>query len=162
MLTLRRLGVSLLFVVAAGAALAQSAGIGFGTVQADPDAPVEVTADNLSVDQKSGKAEFTGNVVVGQGVMRLSAPRLLVVYATEGGIERLEATGGVTLVSGEDAAEAERADYAVSDGVIVMTGKVLLTQGDNALAAEKMTVNLVTGTAQMAGRVKTILNPQGN
>lgn len=152
------LGVALM----APAGWAQGTRIGFGTVQTDPDAPVEVTADNLSVDQATGKAEFTGNVVVGQGVMRLSAPRLLVVYATEGGIDRLEATGGVTLVSGEDAAEAERADYSVAEGVIVMTGRVLLTQGDNALAAEKMTVNLDSGTAQMSGRVKTILNPKGN
>ena len=108
----------------------------------------------------AGKETVVGNVVVGQGVMRLSAPRLLVVYKPEGGIDRLEATGGVTLVSGEDAAESDRADYTIDDGVVVMTGNVLLTQGANALTAQRMTVNLVTGTAQMSGRVKTILDPK--
>lgn len=156
----RILALCLTFAVAASGAWAQGTKNGFGTVKADPTAPVEVTADSLDVDQTTGKAEFTGNVVVGQGVMRLSAPRLLVIYKSEGGIERLEATGGVTLVSGEDAAEAERADYSIDTGVVVMTGNVLLTQGSNALTAQKMTVNLVTGTAQMAGRVKTILNPK--
>jgi len=142
---------------------AQGAQVAFGSIKADPKAPVEVTADTLDVDQSNGTAEFLGNVVVGQGEMRLTAPRLLVIYKTEGkGIERLEATGGVTLVSGEDAAEAERADYTIDSGVVVMTGNVLLTQGDNALTSQQMTVNLTTGTAQMTGRVKTILNPGGD
>ncbi|MEX0284682.1 MAG: lipopolysaccharide transport periplasmic protein LptA [Paracoccaceae bacterium] len=151
----------MLLVAGTSVATAQGANVGFGSVQPDPDAPVEVTADALNVDQETGEALFEGNVLVVQGLMRLSAPRLLVVYREQGGIERLEATGGgVTLVSGEDAAEADRADYSVVDGLVVMTGNVLLTQGPNVLTSERMTVNLVTGTAQMSGRVKTILNPE--
>ncbi len=161
MFQFRTIVLCLTLAVGAVGASAQGTKIGFGTVQADPDAPVEVTADNLDVDQTSGEAVFQGNVIVGQGLMRLSAPRLLVVYKPEGGIDRLEATGGVTLVSGEDAAEAERADYSIDSGVVVMSGNVLLTQGPNALTAQQMTVNLVSGTAQMTGRVKTILNPKG-
>ena len=76
-------------------------------------------------------------------------------------IQRMEATGGVTLVNGPDAAEAERADYSIDTGVIVMSGDVLLTQGANALTSDRMTVNLTQGTAQMNGRVKTILNADG-
>ena len=91
-------------------------------------------------------ASFTGNVIVGQGEMRLSAQKLLVIYKSEGGIERLEASGGVTLVSGPDAAEADRADYSIDTGIVVMTGNVLLTQGNNALTSQKMTVNLVDGS----------------
>lgn len=137
---------------------AQGTNVAFGTIAQDTDLPVEVTADNLSVDQETGVAIFTGNVLIGQGEMRLSAPRVLVVYlAEQKGIERLEATGGVTLVSGPDAAESDRADYSITDGVIVMTGNVLLDQGPNALSADRMTVQLDDGTAQMSGRVKTII-----
>jgi lipopolysaccharide export system protein LptA len=87
----------------------------------------------------------------------------LVVYA-EGDqkIERLEATGGVTLVNGEDAAEAERADYSIANNEIVMSGNVFVTQGPNALTSESMTLDLATGTARMNGRVKTILNTGQN
>ena len=144
-------------------AYAQGTNVAFGTIRQDTSAPVEVTADNLSVDQTNGTAVFTGNVVIGQGEMRLSAARVQVVYATGGaGISRLEATGGVTLVSGPDAAEAQKADYDVEGGTIVMTGDVLLTQGQSALTSEKMTVNLDDGTAQMSGRVKTILQTGQN
>ena len=108
--------------------LAQGTQVAFGALKQDTSAPVEVTADELAVDQATGAATFTGNVVIGQGDMRLSAARVLVIYRQDApGIERLEATGGVTLVSGPDAAESQRADYSIDDGVIVMTGDVLLT-----------------------------------
>lgn len=132
--------------------------VAFGTIRQDTGLPVEMTADNLSVDQATGTAIFSGNVVIGQGEMRLSAGRVLVVYKAENsGIARLEATGGVTLVSGNDAAEADRADYSIDNGTIVMTGNVLLAQGAAALSADRMSVRLSDGTAQMSGRVKTIL-----
>ncbi|KUF10657.1 lipopolysaccharide transport periplasmic protein LptA [Pseudoponticoccus marisrubri] len=142
---------------------AAQAQVAFGSLQQDTSAPVEVTADALSVNQSDGTALYTGNVIIAQGEMRLAAPRVLVVYAQEAGrIERLEATGGVTLVSGEEAAEAERADYMIEQGQVVMRGNVLLTQGPNALTSEQMTVNLDDGTAQLAGRVRTVLQQGGD
>lgn len=159
---LRLLAVSL-FVSLSVPAFAQGTQVAFGAIQQDTSAPVEVTADELAVDQETGAATFTGNVVIGQGDMRLSAPRVLVVYSqSQSGIDRLEATGGVTLVSGPDAAEGQRADYNVADGVIVMSGDVLLAQGQNALSADRMTVNLDDGTARMQGRVRTILQAGNN
>ncbi len=152
--------LALCLALAAAAAAAQGSGtrVAFGAVKADTSLPVEVTADTLAVRQSDGSAEFTGNVRVGQGEMRLSARRVLVIYSEAGNaVERLEAVGDVILVNGPDAAQAERADYSIDSGVIVMTGDVLLTQGANALTSDRMTVNLSTGTADMAGRVKTIL-----
>jgi lipopolysaccharide export system protein LptA len=150
-------------LLGAVAAAAEGTNVAFGAIKADPTLPVEVTADNLDVDQSDGSAEFTGNVLIVQGEMRLSAKRVLVIYnQTQSGIQRLEATGEVVLVNGPDAAEANRADYTIDSGVIVMSGNVLLTQGANALTSDKMTVHLTNGTARMAGRVKTILNTDGN
>ncbi|MDE4134330.1 LptA/OstA family protein [Phaeobacter sp. QD34_3] len=147
-------------------ASAQSGTIAFGAVKTDPKEQVEVTADALAVNQADGSAEFSGNVLIIQGVMRLSADRVLVIYKTDAagkrGIDQLEATGNVLLVSGPDAAEAERAKYTIDSGTIVMSGNVLLSQGDSTLTSNRMEVNLTTGTASMAGRVKTILNPDGN
>ncbi len=150
-------------LVSAVSVAAQGANVAFGTIRQDTGLPVEVTADNLSVDQATGTAIFTGNVLIGQGEMRLSASRVLVVYRADAeGIARLEATGGVTLVSGPDAAESERADYNIDNGIIVMSGNVLLAQGRNALSSDKMSVKLSDGTAQMSGRVKTVLQTGGD
>lgn len=145
----------------ASAAHAQQ--VAFGGIANDPSAPVEVSADQLSVDQANGSAVFEGNVVIGQGAFRLSAARVVVVYASGSQkIDRMEATGGVTLVNGTDAAEADRADYSISNNSVVMRGNVLVTQGSNALTSDQMTLNLATGTAQMDGRVKTLLNTGQN
>ena len=142
---------------------AQGTSVAFGTITQDTTAPVEVTSDELTVDQETGRAVFVGNVIVGQGELRLAAQKVTVIYREENaGIERMIATGDVTLVSGLDAAEAERADYTIDSGEIIMTGDVLLTQGLSAIASDKMVVYLKDGTANMTGRVKTILQTGNN
>ncbi|MCR8548738.1 lipopolysaccharide transport periplasmic protein LptA [Salipiger sp. P9] len=154
----RILIVAATLLALSGPALAQGTKVAFGGMKQDTSAPVEVSADSLQVNQSDGTALYTGNVVIGQGEMRLAAPRVLIIYTEgQGRIDRMEATGGVTLVSGEEAAEADRADYSIDTGVVVMTGNVLLTQGSNALTSERMIVNLEDGTAQMTGRVRTVI-----
>jgi len=145
------------FVVAmllAAPAFAQT-NINLGGIRADSSAPVEVAADSLTVDQDTGTAVFSGNVVIGQGDLRLSAGSVRVIYD--------EATGDITKLnaSGTEAAEAQTAVYDLTSGTIVLTGDVLLTQGASALSANQMTVNVNTGTAQMSGRVRTVFQ-QGN
>ncbi|MEN8894692.1 MAG: LptA/OstA family protein [Yoonia sp.] len=130
--------------------------ITLGGIRADSSAPVEVAADNLTVDQNSGTAIFTGNVVIGQGDLRLFAGRVQVMYSdASGDIARLVASNGVTFVTATEAAEAQNATYDLTTGVLTLSGNVLLTQGASALSAEKMTVNVNSGSAQMSGRVRT-------
>ncbi|WP_134725195.1 lipopolysaccharide transport periplasmic protein LptA [Paracoccus luteus] len=138
--------------------------VAFGGSRADTSAPVEMTADTLTVDQSGGQAVFTGNVLIGQGEMRLSADKVTVTYAAGGQqkIQSLTATGGVTLVNGPDAAEAAEAVYDVATGNVTLTGDVVMTQGRNVLSGERMLVNLADGTAQVQGRVRSVLQPGGN
>ena len=144
------------------AALAQTSGaeVAFGSFKGDPTLPVEVTADQLQVNQTDGTAVFTGNVVVIQGQMRLTAPLVKVDYAQDRkAIARLDASGGVTLVNGGEAAESETAIYTIDSGEVVMTGNVLVTQGSSALSGNQLTVDLNTGTGMMQGRVQTVFVP---
>lgn len=138
----------------------------FGGLQHDSSLPVEITADSLQVDQADGAASFIGNVVVGQGDMRITAGKVRVEYSTgaktTGEIERLMASDGVTLVNGAEAAEAREAVYTIDTGKIVMTGNVILTQGLNALSADRLEVDLGSGQAVLSGRVKTIIRSGGN
>ncbi|MFA8384909.1 MAG: lipopolysaccharide transport periplasmic protein LptA [Pelagibaca sp.] len=155
--------MTVIAVCLASVAQAQGTQVAFGTVQQDTSLPVEVSADTLSVSQNDGSALFTGNVIIGQGDMRLSAPRVLVFYTqNQSGVERLEATGGVTLVNGEQAAEADTAEYEVNRGTIRMIGNVLLTQGANTLVSDSMDVDLEAGTALMNGRVRTVFQSGDN
>ncbi len=132
-------------------------GIALGSLATDPEAPVEVTAESLTVDQTSGAATFTGNVVIGQGGLKISAAEVEVFYDGESGeISRLEAAGGVTFVTETEEAEANEAVYDLSTGLLTLTGDVLLTQGATALSSQSMVVNLNDNTAQLEGGVRTV------
>lgn len=153
--------IALLF---AGGAAAQETDVALSGIRTDSKLPVEVTSDSLAVNQTDGTAIFTGNVVVVQGDMRLTAPEMTVIYEPGGTnrVDEIRATGGVTLITPTEAAESADANYTVASGVVVMTGDVLLTQGQNAIAGQKLTVNLDDGTGRMEGRVTTILQPGSN
>lgn len=142
--------------------MAQTSDIGFGRGDFDSSAPVEVAADNLEVDQATGRATLTGNVVIAQGDLRLSARVVTVDYATDGAdrrIERLNALGDVLIVAGEDAAEGQEAVYTLASSDILLTGDVVVTQAGNTLAGDRLSVNLTSGAGAVSGRVRTTLQP---
>lgn len=151
--------------VLATAAAAQTT-VPFGTSSHDASEPVEVTSDRLDLDQGTGTAVFSGTVRVGQGELRLAADRVQVYYdpkakgGNTGPIQRLVATGNVTLANGTQAAESNEATYEVASGHVDMKGNVLLTQGSNALSGDKLAIDLNTNTARMDGRVRTLFVPQ--
>ena len=144
-------------------ASAQGTAITLGGINADPSAPMEISADSLSVDQDTGLALFDGNVVVGQGDLRLSAGQVRVSYDAEtGDIRFLEITGGVTIVTATEAAEAQTARYDLDAGELILSGEVLVTQGASAMAADRMVVNLEDGTSRLDGRVRTVFQQANN
>ncbi|MFQ1700408.1 LptA/OstA family protein [Loktanella agnita] len=144
------------------AVLAQT-NINLGGMTVDRSSAIEVTSESLSVDQETGTAVFIGNVIIGQGDMRLSAGRVEIVYAeATSEIARLVATEGVTFATASEAAEAQSADYDIATGLLTLSGEVLLTQGPSAVSAERMIVNVDDGTAQMEGRVRTVLQQGRN
>ena len=160
------IGFCLLALGFSATAQAQGASVAFGGLKHDSSLPVEIAADSLTINQETGKATFRGNVLVGQGEMRLSAGLVQVEYkdgsSSTGEVQRLHASGGVTLVSGAEAAEAAEAIYSIGSSQIVMSGNVLLTQGQNALSGQKLTVDLTSGTGVMSGRVKTVFQSGGD
>lgn len=140
-------------------AVAQGTSLSFSGLSAVRGAPVEVRSDRLTVDNTTGETVFSGDAVLGQGDMRLAAETITVVY-TQGDttrISRLQASGGVTLVTAVEAAEAAEAVYDVDAGTVRMTGSVILTQGANVLSGDRLTVNLRSGQGQLDGRVRSII-----
>lgn len=153
------LGVGLSLAMQTAHVLAQGTGLNFSGLQNVRGLPVEITSDNLQVNNQTGETIFTGNAVLGQGDMRLAAPEIRIIYDAAGDnrIERLEAYGGVTLVTAEEAAEGETAVYEVAAGTVRMQGSVLLTQGPNILSGDRLFVDLETEQGRMEGRVRTLI-----
>ena len=160
---IRRLAICAAVVSALASPLAAQTNVDLGGLTVDTSAPIEVTADSLSIDQDTGRAIFDGNVVVGQGALRVTAGRVEVVYGTDTSeIAQLIASGGVTFVTESEAAEAQTASYDITTGMLTLEGDVLLTQGASAISAGRMLINVTTGTATMDGRVRTVLQQGGN
>lgn len=73
--------LGLVCILAGSMAYAQGAQVPFVGLTSGQDTTIEVTADSLGIDQNTGKAVFTGNVVVGIDEMRLSADKVEVVHS---------------------------------------------------------------------------------
>jgi len=162
---MRAIGLTAALLSILAAAAAAQTTVPFGTSRHDASQPVEVTSDRLDLDQGTGTAVFSGTVRVGQGELRLAADRVQVFYdpkaqGNTGPIQRLIATGNVTLANGSEAAEASQATYEVASGRVDMQGDVLLTQGSNALSGDRLAIDLNANTARMEGRVRTLFVPR--
>lgn len=155
-----------LFLALAAQVAAQGAGINLGLDNHDTDAPVEITSEELSLDQENGLAVFTGSVIVRQGEITMTCDRMEVEYGGgEGGgneIQTIRMSGGVTFVSNQESAEADSAVYSLVDETLVMTGQVLVTQGATALSSDRLTYDFASGAGVMEGNVKTVLQQAGN
>lgn len=141
-------------------ALSQGLQVALSDVSSSTTAPIEMSADAMSIDQNAGEAALSGNVLIVQGDMRLSAAEITVRYAETGGsVTEILAQGGVTFVTAMEEVEARSARYLPQENTMSLTGDVLLVQGTTAVSAEAMTLDLASGTAQFEGRVRTVLQP---
>lgn len=159
---MRKLAQSILaagLIAGAAPVFAQGTSLSFSGLTAVRDAPVEVRSDSLQVDNSTGITVFSGNAVLGQGDMRLAAQTIKVVYTPGDAarITRLEASGGVTLVTALEAAEATNAVYDIDAGTVRMNGSVILTQGPNVLSGDRLTVNLRSGQGSLEGNVRSVI-----
>ena len=145
---MRYLPFALLPLLAVAPASGQQGLSGFNS-----NAPVDVGADRIEVQDRANRATFSGNVEARQGTMRMNAARLTVVYA--GGqnvqIQRLEASGGVTLRTPTETARSQFAIYDVPRRIVTMIGGVNLDQGANHVQGGRLVLDLDSHRAVMDG-----------
>lgn len=121
----------------------------------DTNAPVDVEADRIEVQDRADRAIFAGNVRVRQGDLNMEAARLTVAYAREDSdgveVERLDATGGVLVRSPTETARGQYAVYDLNRRQITMIGGVTLNQGGNTVRGGRLVIDLDTGRAVVDG-----------
>jgi lipopolysaccharide export system protein LptA len=146
----RALPLALLPLLAIAPALGQG---GSALKGHDSNAPVDVGADRIEVQDRANRAIFSGNVQARQGNMTMSSARLTVVYANGANvqIQRLEAAGGVTLRTPSETARSQFAIYDVPRRLVTMIGGVNLDQGANHVQGGRLVLDLDTHRAVMDG-----------
>jgi lipopolysaccharide export system protein LptA len=142
--------LALLPLLAVTPALAQS---GSGLRGHDTGAPVDVGAERIEVQDRANRAIFSGNVEARQGSLSLRSARLTVVYAggSDVQIQRLEASGGVTLRTPSETARSQYAIYDLPRGIVTMIGGVTLDQGSNHVQGGRLVLDLDSHRAVLDG-----------
>ena len=143
----------------------------FGGFAADQNAPIEIEAERLDVNDKAKTAVFTGSVVAKQGEFTIRS-RILTVHYTgdaagtsadsDQNIKRIIAEGKVIVVNGKsNSARGDRAEFDVAKQIITLSGNVFLDQCGNSLKGSALQINLITGKSQLkntnsGGRVSAV------
>jgi lipopolysaccharide export system protein LptA len=160
------------------------------------DQPVQIEAASLEVHDKNKMATFSGNVQVVQGDTTMKCQKLVVFYGEEVGIaqqaggeakppkpagnppksaqniRRIEARGGVTVVTKDQNASGDLGVYDLIQKTITLTGNVVVSQGQNVIHGERVIVDTVSGNAKVEsgnqgsgaatpGRVRALIQPNG-
>lgn len=127
---------------------------GIGLKNHNTDAPVDFAASRIEVQDRANRVIFSGNVQARQGNLQLSAARITVAYASAGGdtqIQRMDASGGVTLRSPTETASGQFAIYDIPRRIVTLVGGVSLTQGANLVRGGRLVLDLDSGRAVMDG-----------
>ena len=138
--------------------------------------PIAIEADSLELRDNDKLAIFSGNVMVQQGKTTLRTRQLKVYYtgsaqgAGNQDIDRLEASGGVVVTSGDQRATGQTGVFDARRDTIVLSGNVVLSQGKDVLRGKELHVDLAAGTSRMiaedqngnVGRVRAVLTPKNN
>jgi lipopolysaccharide export system protein LptA len=133
-------------------------------------APVNLRADRIELDQRTGASRYRGHVVLVQGTLKLTAERAE-ASAPGGVIRQITAWGNPAtfreqLENGQGVieGEAKQLDYDAVQRSVVLTGAVELRRADDRIRAARLQYNLDPRTSQAEGgdgqRVYTALRPQ--
>lgn len=141
-------GLGLMLTLVAAPATAQS--------RHNTDAPIDVASERIELQDRANRAILSGNVVIKQAEMTLSAARVTVTYTgqvADGSpqVSRLDAAGGVTVNRPDQSARSQYAVYDLKRRVITMVGGVTLRQGTNNLSGGRLSIDLDTGRATIDG-----------
>jgi lipopolysaccharide export system protein LptA len=119
----------------------------------DANAPIDVAADRIEVQDRSDRAVFAGNVHVRQAALLLDTARLTVAYTSGGGVQirRLDASGGVTVKSPSETARGNFGIYDLDRKLITLIGAVQLNRGGSQINGQRLTIDLNSGRAVVDG-----------
>lgn len=101
----------------------------------DPNAPIDVTAERLTLDEASSQAVFTGDVVVDQGGVRMKSAELTALYSGSAGIGTLGGAGDAAPAASDPAKAASvKVEQPARLTRIQARGKVVLTSANGQKA----------------------------
>jgi len=139
-------------------------------LSSDKDQPIELEADSVEIDDRTGISTYQGNVVIRQGSIRITADKVT-VYQKDKRTDKIHAVGEpvtyqqVTDDGKEVNGRARQAEYHTASDELYLIGNALLTQGKDSFASDRITYDrkraLVKAGASAQGkeRVRITIDP---
>ena len=105
------------------------------------------------LQDRADRVVLSGDVTVTQAGLTLNANRVTVAYTATGGVDvnRLDATGGVTITKNDLRATSNSAIYDLDSSLITLIGNVDLVQGSNRLTGGRLVIDLNSGRSTING-----------
>lgn len=141
-------------------------------LDADRDQPINIEADQASLNDKTGVSVYEGNVKLQQGTLIFTGNKMT-VQLTDKKLDTIVLTGTpatyVQRPEGKDVdqhAEAERIEYyAIDERVILLRNARIWESGDEEFRSDRIVFNLKTDTVDAggggdSGRVHITLQPR--
>lgn len=136
-----------------------------GSFKTDPNAPVDVTAARLDVDDGAKQAIFTGDVKAQQAGFNLTSSELIATYTGAAGfgggqsasanakdpnggarLTRIQAKKNVEVTSKDgQKATGDWADYDTKNNTVTLGGNVVMMQGKNVVRGTKLVIDMTSG-----------------
>ena len=159
---------------AIAAALVASASLPAAAFDMTSATPISVSADSARLDDAPGIATDTGDVVIAQGDVRLTADLVTILRNSEG-VSRIEASGqpahyrqpaGTNLAATD--AQAQRITFVVDENRLTFEGGAVIEQEGNLFRGERIdydtNARVVTAEGrrpgEAEGRVEMIIQPR--
>lgn len=134
----------------------------------DSKQPLHIDSESQLLDMKNDKVTFTGNVVLRQGSISITAERLVLISGSDtGNIDEIQGCGDLATfswLSDRGSAlygEAKEISYQVALGQLIMTDNAVLYQANNMIKSENIRYQILDEELAAGGgpgvRVSTIL-----
>ncbi|ASK27465.1 lipopolysaccharide transport periplasmic protein LptA [Neisseria chenwenguii] len=151
--------MSKIFKTAAVALLAAAAPA--YALESDRNQPIQIEADQGSLDQAKQTTTFTGNVIIKQGTLNINAASVT-VSRNDKGQQFMKANGSPVKFSqvlddnkGTVHGRGSNVEYASSTGLVVLTGNARIERGGDVAEGAVITYNMKTEIYTIAGSKKT-------
>jgi lipopolysaccharide export system protein LptA len=117
------------------------------------NAPVDFSAGSLELQDRADRVVLSGGVTVTQAGLTLKSSRVTAAYTSQGktDVNRLDATGGVTITKDDLRATSNAAIYDLDSNLITLIGNVNLRQGANRLNGGRLVIDLDSGRSTING-----------
>lgn len=117
------------------------------------NAPVTFDAGRIEYQDRQDRVVLSGNVIIDQAGLRLTAPRTQVNFTNNGKLDvrQILATGGVLVTRGSESARGDVAIYDLNRRIITMAGNVRLNRNGDTLNGGRLTIDLRSGVSSVDG-----------